>query len=54
MFVCAIAENPLPGGLDTSGRRAFANVGIPQHNLFGEGFNDFLVSKFVWVVGSLR
>ena len=29
VFVCAIAETLLPSGLETSGKRAIANIGIP-------------------------
>ena len=34
LSVCAIAETPLSGRLETSGQRASANVGIPV-DIFG-------------------
>ena len=41
--LCAIAENPFPGGLGTSGQRELiANIGIPLDILRGLSFRGFL------------
>ena len=51
LSVRAIAENPLPGGLETSGRRAYRKYWYTSTNFFLFLFYDFLRFEFFSVFG---
>ena len=48
------AKKPLPGGLETSGPRAMANIGLPLKNFGFCCFNNFMRFDFFWVFWALQ